>query len=89
MVEQTVTITNMKGIHLSAAVLIVKLAAAHESDIRIRRDLIEVDAKSLLGLLGLEGSVGVDVVILANGPDEKEALKAVVGLFEAKFNEGE
>ena len=68
---------------------LVTIASAHESDIRIRRDSIEVDAKSLMGLLGLEGAMGVDVIIMADGPDETEALKAIVGLFEAKFNEGE
>ena len=89
MVEQKVTITNIKGMHLRAAVQLVTIASAHESDIRIRRDSIEVDAKSLMGLLGLEGAMGVDVIIMADGPDETEALKAIVGLFEAKFNEGE
>ena len=89
MVEQKVTITNIRGMHLRAAVQLVEMASTYESDIRIRRDSMEVDAKSLMGLLGLEGALGVDVLILADGPDEAEALKAIVGLFEAKFNEGE
>jgi phosphotransferase system HPr (HPr) family protein len=89
MVEQKVTITNKLGLHLRAAAQLVKLASDHESDIRIRKDSIEVDAKSLMGVLGLEGAMGVEVIILAAGPDETDALKAVVGLFEAKFNEGE
>ena len=89
MLEQKVTITNKLGLHLRAAALLVKTASAHESDIRIRKDSTEVDGKSLMGLLGLEGAMGVDVVIRADGPDEKDALRAIVGLFEAKFNEGE
>jgi phosphocarrier protein len=89
MLEKRVTITNKLGLHLRAAALLVKAASEHESDIRIRRDSIEVDAKSLMGVLGLEGAMGVEVVIKVDGPDEKDALRVIVGLFQAKFNEGE
>jgi phosphocarrier protein HPr len=89
MLEKRVTITNKLGLHLRAAALLVKAASEHESDNRIRRDSIEVDAKSLMGVLGLEGAMGVEVVIKVDGPDEKDALRVIVGLFQAKFNEGE
>jgi phosphocarrier protein HPr len=89
MLEKTVRVTNKLGLHLRAAALLVKTASAYESDIRIRKDSVEVDAKSLMGVLGLEGAMGVEVSIKASGPDEAEALRSIVGLFEAKFNEEE
>ena len=82
-------ITNVKGIHLRAANEIVKLAATFAAEIRIIRDDIIVDAKSLLALLLIEGAQGVEVTVTADGSDEKEALKAMIGLIEAKFNEDE
>jgi phosphocarrier protein HPr len=89
MLEKRVKIINKLGLHLRAAALLVKTASAHESDIHICKDSMEVDAKSLMGVLGLEGAMGVEVLIKVSGPDEETALQAIVALFEAKFNEGE
>ena len=82
-------ITNVKGMHLRAASEIVKLAAKFESELRIVRGDIIVDAKSLLALLLIEGAQGVEVTVTAEGSDEEDALRSLVGLIEAKFNEDE
>jgi len=89
MVERRVTIVNRLGLHLRAAALLVQTASAFKSDVRIRNKNIEVDAKSIMGVLGLEAAMGTEVTVKAKGPDQEEALAAVVGLIEAKFNEGE
>ena len=89
MVESNAMITNVKGMHLRAASEIVKLASTFAAEIRIVRGDIIVDAKSLLALLLIEGSQGVEVTVTAEGSDEKGALKAIIGLIEAKFNEDE
>jgi len=82
-------ITNLLGMHLRAAAELVKTASQFESEIRLSRDDIVVDAKSIMALLGLEGAQGVEVTVSADGKDEEDALRAVVGLIEAKFNEDE
>jgi phosphocarrier protein len=89
MVESSVMITNVKGMHLRAASEIVKLASKFASDIHIVRGDIIVDAKSLLALLLIEGAQGVEVTVTADGSDEEEALKAMIGLIDAKFYEDE
>lgn len=89
MVERKVIITNKLGLHLRAAAVLVKTASGFESDVRVRKGSVEVDAKSIMGVLGLEGAVGSELTVKARGPDEQEALAAVVGLIEAKFNEEE
>lgn len=89
MVEHAATITNKLGLHLRAAASLVQTAAAYKSDVRIRKGDIEVDAKSIMGVLGLEAPLGVEVIVTARGPDEDSALRAIVGLIEAKFNEEE
>jgi phosphocarrier protein HPr len=48
---------------------------------------MEVDAKSIMGLIGLAASMGTEVVVKADGADEDDALRAVIALFNAKFNE--
>jgi phosphocarrier protein HPr len=87
MVEQKVTISNVKGLHLSAAAELAKTASAFESDIRVSNGEMEVDAKSIMGLIGLAASMGTEVVVKADGADEDDALRAVIALFNAKFNE--
>ena len=89
MVESNAMITNVKGMHLRAASEIVKLASTFAADISIVRGDIIVDAKSLLALLLIEGAQGVEVTVMAEGSDEEDALKAMIGLIEAKFNEDE
>lgn len=78
---------NVKGLHLSAAADLVKTASAFESDVRLSKDGMEVDAKSIMGLLSLAASMGTEVVVKAEGKDEEDAVRAVVALFNAKFNE--
>jgi phosphocarrier protein HPr len=89
MVRRSVTVINKLGLHLRAAAALVQTASGFESEIRIRRDTIEVDAKSIMAVLGLEAAKGSELVVIAEGPDEDDALRAVVGLVEAKFNEEE
>jgi phosphocarrier protein len=89
MVERSVMITNKLGMHLRAAAELVKAASRFQSEILVAREDIVVDAKSIMALLGLEGARGVEVTVTADGIDEEDALRVVVGLIEAKFNEGE
>lgn len=89
MVERQVKIVNKLGLHLRAAALLVQTASAFKSEIRVRNKNIEVDAKSIMGVLGLEAALGSEITVKARGPDQDQALAALVALIEAKFNEGE
>lgn len=87
MVQVKVLVINVKGLHLSAAADLVKTASAFESDVRLSKDGMEVDGKSIMGLLSLAASMGSEVIVTADGRDEEDAVRAIVALFEAKFNE--
>ena len=89
MVERDVKITNKLGLHLRAAAVLVQTASSFESDIHLRKGDVEVDAKSIMGVLGLEAAQGTELKIIAQGSDEEAAVRAIVGLIEAKFNEEE
>ncbi len=77
------------GLHLRAAALLVKKASEFESEIAIRKHDVVVDAKSIMAVLGLEASRGVELEIAATGADEKDALRQLVDLVEKKFYEEE
>ncbi len=87
MEEATITILNKLGIHVRPAALIVQLASKFESEIKLNKDGVEVDAKSIMGVMMLAAGMGSKLKITAEGRDEKEAVAALGGLVEAKFNE--
>ena len=79
----------MLGLHARAAAKLVRLAITFRCEIRLKRDDtgVEADAKSILSVLYIAASKGVDLHIIADGDDESEAMKAVEGLFTTGFDE--
>ncbi|MBR4189647.1 MAG: HPr family phosphocarrier protein [Kiritimatiellae bacterium] len=82
-----VTVLNRYGIHARPASLLVKAASRHPCDIYIEKEGLRVNAKSIMGLLTLEGHCGAVMVLTAEGPEAAEALDEMVDLFEKKFFE--
>ncbi len=87
MVERTVQIANRNGLHARPAAEIVKAAAKFKSDITIVRDDLEVNGKSIMGVMMLAAECGATLSLRADGPDAEEALGAIVRLIESKFGE--
>lgn len=81
------TIRNRLGLHARAAALVVKTANRFSSEITIEKDGVEVNAKSIMGILMLAASKGTRITLRAEGKDEVEAIQAVGKLFENKFGE--
>src|ERR1700677_1760528 len=81
----TVKIVNKKGLHARASAKMVEAAARFQSQITVSKDGQSVDARSIMGLMMLAGSLGSDIEIAAEGPDAGEAMVAVIALVEAKF----
>lgn len=87
MIERTVTIANRNGLHARPAAEIVKMAAKFKSDILLVRDDLEVNGKSIMGVMMLAAEYGSSLLLRASGPDETEALGAIAELIESKFGE--
>ncbi len=87
MVEQTVTIQNRLGLHARACSVLVKAAAKFASHISILRDGLEVNGKSILGVMMLAAEIGAQITLRAEGKDEKEALEALVKVVNDRFGE--
>ena len=87
MTERTVTIANRNGLHARPAAEIVKLAAKYKADILLVRDDLEVNGKSIMGVMMLAAEYGSSLVLRAEGPDEQEAVGAIAKLIESKFGE--
>lgn len=84
---RNVTVLNRYGIHARPAALLVKAASKHPCEIFIEKDGVRVNAKSIMGLLTLEGHCGAAMILWASGPNAAEALDELVALFQQKFFE--
>ncbi len=87
MVTETVEIKNRAGLHARPAALIVKKANEFNSEIYIELDDMKVNGKSIMGIITLGANYKSILKISAEGDDEKEAVEAIVKLFENRFEE--
>ncbi|HEV7993672.1 MAG TPA: HPr family phosphocarrier protein [Gemmatimonadaceae bacterium] len=87
MVERTVQILNKNGLHARPAAEIVKIAAKFSSEITIARDELEVNGKSIMGVMMLAAECGASVVLKADGADADQAVDALATLIANKFGE--
>lgn len=87
MVEREVIIRNRAGLHTRPAALLVKTAAQFKSDFYIYKDGMEINGKSIIGVMTLAAEQGAKLILRFNGEDEEEAARAVVDLFERGFDE--
>ena len=84
---ETFTIRNKLGLHARAAALLVKTANHFGSEVTIEKDGIEVNGKSIMGILMLAASKGTKITLKVEGEDAQEAIRVLGQLIENKFNE--
>jgi phosphocarrier protein len=83
----TVTVANVYGLHARPAAEFVKLANQFESEILVSKDGMEVNGKSIMGVMMLAAEKGSAIEIKARGPDAEAAVKALVKLVAGGFGE--
>lgn len=86
-VRATAAICNTRGLHARASAKFVKLASSFEADVRVVRDGVTVDARSIMGLLMLGAGNGSTIEIEADGADAAQAIEALSDLVSRKFDE--
>ena len=87
MPERAVQIVNKNGLHARPAAEIVKLAAKFQSEITIVKDDLDVNGKSIMGVMMLAAEHGSTILLRAEGPDADAALEALATLVGNKFGE--
>jgi len=88
MLEKDVVISNKLGLHARASAKLVQLVQGFKSTVWLVSKGREVNAQSIMGVMMLAAGLGTPLTIRADGPDEQNALEAVVALFDRKFDEG-
>ncbi|HEY0811036.1 MAG TPA: HPr family phosphocarrier protein [Longimicrobiales bacterium] len=85
--ERTVQIRNKFGLHARPAAEFVKLANQFKSDIFVRKFDLEVNGKSIMGMMMLAAECGVEISVRAAGEDAEHAVTELVRLVEQGFGE--
>ena len=88
MQQREVTIVNRFGLHARAAVKVVSLCSKYVSNVVLVVNGRRAEGRRMMAILMLSASVGAQVLIQAQGPDEKEAVEAVTRLISNGFGEG-
>lgn len=87
MIEKKVKIINKAGLHTRPAATIVKMAAKYKCDFFIDRDGMEINGKSIIGVMTLAAENGSELILRFEGPDEQQAAEEIVSYFERGFDE--
>lgn len=87
MYVKDVTVQNQVGLHARPATFFIQKANEFKSSIWVEKEERRVNAKSLLGVLSLGIMGGIDIRIIADGTDEKEAVEGLVSLVDSGFAE--
>src|SRR5690554_7959448 len=87
MIEREITIKNKTGLHARPAAMFVEAADRFESEIELIFDGINVNAKSIIGVLSLGIGKGDKAILRISGSDEKEAMEKMVQVVKDRFGE--
>jgi len=89
MLQREVEIVNKLGLHARASAKLTQLAARYQSEVQMSRNGRKVNAKSIMGVMMLAAGKGSKVTIETEGPDEGDAMEAIVSLIGDCFGEGQ
>ncbi len=87
MLKKEFPIVNKLGLHARASALFVKTASRYVSDVKLAKEGVEVNGKSIMGIMMLAASKGTIVSLTVDGADEQEAMQVIGELIENGFGE--
>jgi len=89
MINKKITIINKLGLHARAAAKLVTVASKFGSTIEIECKKNKVNGKSIMGVMMLAASKGIEIELIISGDDEEQALLALTTLINNRFDEKE
>jgi phosphocarrier protein HPr len=85
-ITKKVVIKNKMGLHARPASKFVQIALQYESEVTVTKDGLEVNGKSIMGVLMLAAEMGSEVTVRAKGKDAKEVVDALALLLEGELD---
>lgn len=77
MIRKEITIELSKGLEARPVAVFVQVASQYECSVFVEYREKRVNAKSIMGMMSLGIAQGEKVVVVADGPDEKEAAQGI------------
>ncbi len=87
MIEKTVKIINKAGMHTRPAATIVKMASKYKCEFYISKNGLNINGKSIIGVMTLAAEMGSEVILSFDGEDESQAAQEIVDYFNRGFDE--
>ena len=87
MIEKTVKIKNKAGLHTRPAATIVKLASKFKCEFFIAKDGLNINGKSIIGVMTLAAEMGSELILTFDGEDELQAANEISDFFDRAFDE--
>ncbi|MDD5286464.1 MAG: HPr family phosphocarrier protein [Desulfuromonadaceae bacterium] len=87
MLQKEFIVINKLGLHARASALLVKTASRFSSEVRLAREEVEVNGKSIMGIMMLAAPKGTTVRLTVEGSDEVEAMQSVGDIIANGFGE--
>tara|TARA_B100000700_G_C14488538_1_gene598481 strand:+ start:255 stop:527 length:273 start_codon:yes stop_codon:yes gene_type:complete len=86
LVEIRATVKNRLGIHARPAAYLVKASSKFDAEVTFEKDRLEVNGKSIMGVMMLAAETGAEIIVRANGSDESDAAKELAGMIESELD---
>jgi phosphocarrier protein HPr len=87
MTSRTARVVNKLGLHARPSAQLVSVTSKFEAEVFITKEDLRINAKSIMGVMMLAAEKGSELLIEADGPDEKAAIESVVALIHSGFGE--
>ena len=87
MIEKIIKIKNKAGLHTRPAATIVKLASKYKCEFFISKDGLNINGKSIIGVMTLAAEMGSELVLTFDGEDEEQAANEIIDFFNRGFDE--
>ena len=82
-------IQNIKGLHARASAKLVEVVEKFDATATVRKDGLEADGDSIMGLLMLAATIGTFIEVETTGNDADALAQAITELVNDKFEEGD
>ena len=87
MINRTTKIVNKLGLHARPSAQLVAVTARFASEVFITKDGLRINAKSIMGVMMLAAEKGSELMIEVDGPDEEEAMAAILEVIATGFTQ--
>jgi len=82
-VQKKLTVKNKLGLHARPAAMFVALTGKFESEVTVSKGTVEVDGKSIMGIMMLAAGKGSKILVVAQGRDAHRAITEIEAFLES------